>query len=105
MKKIIFALSALLFVAVTNVNAQDEGSSYNTAIGIQFYPGAITVKHFVNSDNAIEGLGYFWSNGFRVTGLYEFHHDIGTIHELISHLKGAFAIPGSVDEVCGFSVA
>ena len=82
MKKIVIPLSVLLFVAVTHVNAQEESSSYNTAVGIKFYPGALSIKHFVTNDAAIEGLASFWSDGFRVTGLYEFHHDISSVDGL-----------------------
>jgi hypothetical protein len=57
-------------------NAQSMGSSYKTALGVKFWPGAVTVKHFVKNNRALEGLGYFWEHGFRFTGLYEFHGDI-----------------------------
>ena len=55
--------------------AQSLGSSYKTALGVKFWPGAVTVKHFVKNNRALEGLGYFWEHGFRFTGLYEFHGD------------------------------
>jgi hypothetical protein len=57
-------------------HAQATGSTYKTAIGFKFYPTAVTVKHFVKSDAAIEGLAYFWKDGFRATGLYEWHGNI-----------------------------
>jgi hypothetical protein len=43
---------------------------------MRFTHAAITVKHFVKQDAAIEGIGYFWKDGFRFTGLYEWHGDI-----------------------------
>lgn len=56
--------------------AQSEGSSYQTAVGVKFYPGAVSVKHFISGNNAIEGIGYFYNRGFRFTGLFEIHNDI-----------------------------
>jgi len=52
------------------------GSDYKTALGIKFWPGGITLKHFIQDNRAIEGIGYFWDHGFRLTGLYEIHGDI-----------------------------
>lgn len=71
---------SLLFCAVT-ASAQKRSSSYHsqsytTALGVKFYPGAISLKHFIHENTALEGLGYFWDKGFRLTGLYEIHGDI-----------------------------
>lgn len=76
MKKIIFGLCLVFCCSGTAVFSQAKGSTYKTALGIKFYPGAVTLKHFIASDRALEGIGYFWENGFRLTGLYEFHGDI-----------------------------
>jgi hypothetical protein len=59
-----FLLALLVSVmAVSNVNAQQSksfnSSDYTTAIGIKFYPGALSVKHFLNDAAALEGLAYF----------------------------------------------
>lgn len=78
-KTLLFFVSAFLF---SQINAQNTSSDYQTAIGLKFYPGAISVKHFIKSDVAIEGLGYFWEDGFRVTGLYEFYGDIPDVNGL-----------------------
>lgn len=56
--------------------AQPNGSTYQTAIGAKFYPGAFSIKHFTQKDRALEGLAYFWNYGFRFTGLYEIHGDV-----------------------------
>ncbi len=74
MKKQLF-IATIVLLSTFGALAQ-EGSDYQTAIGVKFYPGAITLKHFINDKAAVEGLGYFFSEGFRVTGLYEFHFDI-----------------------------
>jgi hypothetical protein len=72
----IFIVTCFLFLS-TNLFAQSNGTSYKTALGVKFYPGAgITVKHFVKQNAALEGIGYFWRDGMRLTGLYEFHGPI-----------------------------
>jgi hypothetical protein len=78
MKKSLLAVAALILVALfpSTVKSQSMGYEYKTALGIKFFPGAISIKHFIHSDRAIEGLGYFWDHGFRFTGLYEIHGDI-----------------------------
>lgn len=81
----VFILSALFIaLAVTNASAQkSSGQDYTTALGVKFYPGGITLKHFLNTENrAIEGIGYFWDRGFRITGLYEIHGDINDVSGL-----------------------
>ena len=77
MKKI-YILTLLCFIfSITESNAQAKGNSYKTALGVKFYPGAgITLKHFIKSNVALEGIGYFWKDGVRITGLYEFHGNI-----------------------------
>jgi hypothetical protein len=74
-KKILFFVLFVSFITLSS-SAQNTGTSYQTALGVKFYPGAITLKHFTKSNRAIEGLGYFWAHGFRFTGLYEIHGDI-----------------------------
>jgi len=77
MKKLLIIALALFAFAQQQASAQTKGSSYKTAIGVKFYPGAgITLKHFIKSNAALEGIGYFWRDGVRITGLYEFHGNI-----------------------------
>ena len=76
MRKTLFVFSIVSLFFTTRSFAQAEGSSYETAIGIKFWPGAISIKHFIQDDRALEGLVNFWDNGFRLTGLYEIHGDI-----------------------------
>ncbi|MBP9215397.1 MAG: hypothetical protein KBF36_12605 [Chitinophagaceae bacterium] len=74
MKKVFIVVICLL--GINAVQAQSMGSSYKTALGFKAYPGAISIKHFTKSNVAIEGLGYFWNYGSRITGLYEFHGNV-----------------------------
>lgn len=79
MKKALLAFIIFLTMSSSSILAQATGSDYKTAIGVKFYPTALTVKHFLSNDRAIEGLAYFYNYGFRVTGLYEFHGDINDV--------------------------
>jgi hypothetical protein len=74
MKKFFIVLFVSFITLATY--AQNNGSSYKSALGVKFYPTGITFKHFTQNNRALEGIGYFWENGFRFTGLYEIHGDI-----------------------------
>jgi hypothetical protein len=77
MKKILPLLGLVAMLSFSNRSqAQSMGSSYRTALGAKFWPGGITLKHFIRDNRALEGIGYFWGHGFRFTGLYEVHGDI-----------------------------
>lgn len=81
MRKAIYLTVLVTVLGVITTFAQKRSSSYSstsytTALGVKFYPGAVSLKHFVNKTTALEGLGYFWDRGFRITGLYEIHGDI-----------------------------
>lgn len=59
-----------LFFAAAVAGAQD----YNTGIGFRGgITNGLTVKHFISSNTAIEGLLSTRWQGFIVTGLYEIH--------------------------------
>lgn len=73
MNKLKSVLTILAIVLFSQVQAQNNSSSYKTAVGVKFYPGAITFKHFVSDKAALEGLASFWKGGVRITGLYELH--------------------------------
>lgn len=78
MKKLIFVLC--LVVAAHAGQAQSHttnSTSYQTALGLKIWDGGgISLKHFINDSRAVEGIGYFYKRGFRLTGLYEIHYDI-----------------------------
>jgi len=78
MKKTILLGFVLVAIVLGSATAQSNtnSSNYTTALGAKFYPGAITLKHFVTEKNAVEVLGYFWNRGSRITGLYEIHGNI-----------------------------
>lgn len=86
MKRLILA-TILLFSIVFAQAQQNMGSDYTTALGVKVYPGAISVKHFIGK-NAVEGLGYISSDGFRLTGLYEIHNSLGNVEGLRWYVGG-----------------
>jgi hypothetical protein len=71
MKKLILVITIVLFV-LSNVNAQD----YKTGIGVRggLYNG-LTIKHFLGSRTAVEGLISTRWSGLEITGLYEINND------------------------------
>ncbi|WP_126971139.1 hypothetical protein [Gynurincola endophyticus] len=89
MKKILaFLLVGSLFIGSQTATAQALGSDYQTAVGFKFYPTAISVKHFIKSDAALEGLLYIWGDGIRVTGLYEYHGNFDNVEGLRWYIGG-----------------
>ena len=76
MKRIYVSLLLFMLVAGSAGYSQSLGHTYRTALGVKFYPTALTIKHFVRPNRALEGLFSFWDHGFRFTGLYEFHGNI-----------------------------
>lgn len=84
MRKVFFLCALFVTLACTSATAQkSSGQDYNTSVGVKFYPGGITLKHFLNTENrAVEGIAYFWDRAFRITGLYEIHGDINDVSGL-----------------------
>jgi hypothetical protein len=78
MRKVLVSLSVLFFVIASNAQSKSaSGYDYTTALGVKVWDGGgISLKHFFNSRNAGELIGYFWNRGVRFTGLYEIHGDI-----------------------------
>lgn len=99
MKKIIVLLLAS-FLIYNSGKAQD----YNNAIGIKFYPTGITFKHFLSDNKAIEGIGYFYKYGTRITGLYEIYNPIEALDGL-QWYYGFGAHVGFIDSKYGGSTA
>ena len=77
MKKILLAF-CLLSAVHFSFAQYAKGTSYKTAIGGKFYPGAVTLKHFLDRNYALELLGYF-NNGNRVSFLFEKNRSLGDV--------------------------
>jgi hypothetical protein len=70
MKRIALTIFLSAFFLSFNY-AQD----YNTGIGIRGgYANGLTIKHFISSNSALEGIISSRWKGFQITGLYEIHN-------------------------------
>lgn len=88
MKKLLLFGFLLIGAFVANAQQQNNGISYTTAVGLKMYPGALSVKHFIAKDRAVEGLAFISQDGFRLTGLYEIHNDLGSVEGLKWYVGG-----------------
>lgn len=75
MKKIVSSFIAVLILSLSSSMAQNNSSTYSTAVGVKMYPGSISVKKSIDGSKYVEGLAAFWNKGFRATALLEFHND------------------------------
>lgn len=73
MKLKTFFIATLLLALTATISAQN----YKTAIGgrVGFFNG-ISVKHFLNPNNAVEGIMSFRWDGVVITGLYEWQNPL-----------------------------
>ncbi len=73
MKLRTFIIAGLLLAITSTMSAQ----SYKTGIGgrVGFFNG-ITIKNFLNPNNAVEGIMSFRWDGVVITGLYEWQNPL-----------------------------
>jgi len=70
MKKII-----VIFLIVFSLGSISYAQDYNTGIGLRGgFSSGLTVKHFIGSKSALEGILSTRWRGFQITGLYEIHN-------------------------------
>jgi len=56
-----------------------NSNEYKTAIGLKFLNGGgVNLKTFMNKEQALEFIGFFYYQGTRITGLYEYHGALNT---------------------------
>ncbi|MFO8235469.1 MAG: hypothetical protein R6U04_08710 [Bacteroidales bacterium] len=78
MKKLGFTILLSVFLFSFSY-AQD----YNTGIGLRGgFANGVTIKHFISSNAALEGIISTRWEGFQVTGLYEIHNRAFNTEEL-----------------------
>jgi hypothetical protein len=77
--KIVIVLFCLLSVSVSLSAQKKWVNSYTTALGVKFYPGALSFKQYIPNKNAFEVNGYSWNKGGRLTVLYEINKPIAGI--------------------------
>lgn len=88
MKKTILAI-VLTAAACFQANAQDYRTGIGGRVGVS---SGFTVKHFLNSSNAIEGILSSRWGGFEFTGLYEFQQTAFNTPRLNWYFGGGFHI-------------
>jgi len=94
MKRLKIVVIILFLGFSTSVFAQN----YKTAVGVRGgFPTALTGKHFINKNDALEGLLSGYRGGFEITGLYEKHANAFDVPYL-NWYYGAGAHIGAFDE-------
>lgn len=86
--KQVFVMMMVLLAGTTAQAQMNNSSAYKTALGVKLYPGAVSIKHFIADNKAVEGLGYISVDGFRLTGLYELHSDLSGVEGLKWYVGG-----------------
>lgn len=75
MKKIFIFALCLSIIGKIQVNSQTSNpefnASYQKALGVKLFPGAISYKQFIRSNKAVESIGFISVDGFQATILYE----------------------------------
>ncbi len=71
MKNLLLLSFVLICFIPSNVKSQSLSETYDFAIGVKMYPGAITLKKSIGDDKYLEGIAAFWKRGVRTTVLYE----------------------------------
>ena len=75
MKKIF--IFALCFSVIGKIQVHSQTSnpefnaSYQKALGVKLFPGAISYKQFLRTNKAVEAIGYISLDGFQLTILNE----------------------------------
>lgn len=73
----------LTIVFVITLAAVSSAQDYRTGIGLRAgYPVGLSVKHFVSSKTALEGILASQWRGFLVTGLFEAHKRLADVDNL-----------------------
>ena len=83
MKKLLL----VLFLAFSAQFAYSQ--AYLTSVGLRagVAPG-ITLKHFVRTDAALEGILTTRGKGINITGLYEWHSPLGEVENFFWYIGG-----------------
>jgi hypothetical protein len=73
----------ITLIMVMSVLALANAQDYKTGIGIRAgFSSGLTIKHFVSSNDAFEGLLTTRWQGFDITGLYEIHNQAFDVKNL-----------------------
>ncbi len=68
----------LILISVALISITLNGQDYRTSLGLRAgLPYGVTIKHFLNKTNALEGILAASWGGFVIVGLYENEHWTG----------------------------
>ena len=91
LKRIVLGLVLLI-----GFGTASQAQNMSTGIGARLgFDSGLTVKHFLNSQNAVEGLLSFSPKYFQLTGLYEWQQSIHQVNNLYWYF-GAGAHLGAI---------
>lgn len=82
--KQLMIISLSLFVCLFSLTstAQNKTASskrYKSAVGLKFLNGGgVSLKTFIKEKEALEFIGFFYYQGTRITGLYQYHGALNT---------------------------
>jgi hypothetical protein len=82
MKK--FTFVALLLTSFLLLSKRSEAQDYKTAVGLKFggFENGPSIKYFMDSNTALEGILGIRSHGLVITGLYEIHQQAFDVPKL-----------------------
>lgn len=82
MKKLVFF--SFILISFFLLSKSSAAQDYKTAVGLKFggYENGPSIKYFMESSIALEGIIGFRQHGIVITGLYEFHQEAFGIKEL-----------------------
>jgi hypothetical protein len=68
----------ILFIGILFISGSVKAQSYQTALGLRFggLTSGLTIKHFISTTSALEGIVSLGNQSFIVTGLYEMHSSV-----------------------------
>jgi hypothetical protein len=81
---LLFAIISFLLIATRSDAQQSNPQDYKFAAGLKFggFENGISLKYFMDTNTALEGVIGFRQNGVVITGLYEIHQEVFDVKEL-----------------------
>ena len=84
LKRILLGLALLVSFSTTTY-----AQGYKTGVGARLgFDSGLTVKHFMNTRNAVEGILSFSPKYFQVTGLYQWQQPVQQVQNLSWYYGG-----------------
>lgn len=88
MKPFFAILGLMILLNAYSFAQQNKGTDYKTSLGLKYYPGSMSFKHFIKKNTAIEALWRISADGVRFTGLYELHKKMEVVEGVKWYMGG-----------------